>query len=228
MVAREILQDLGGGLRRGDEHRQVPHLPGLGKGLRRREEKRMVRGMRNALVKWDSFSRELGRAQTLTEVKNLADKAKAVEVYCRNAKIGLPEVNKAITWWVRSARKAGGLLAKVERSPGGDVGGRSRPKNSSFHAKTSYQKTLNEVGLHRLMALRWQYLAKIPEKKFESFLAKFKAELELLSMALLMKLLPVEAAADPPPLPAGKFRIIYADPPWQYGDKLIEGIGRCE
>jgi len=29
----------------------------------------------------------------------------------------------------------------------------------------------------------------------------------------------------PPPLPDGKFRVIYADPPWKYSDELIQGYG---
>jgi N6-adenosine-specific RNA methylase IME4 len=33
---------------------------------------------------------------------------------------------------------------------------------------------------------------------------------------------------EPPPIPPGKYRVIYADPPWQYGDKLIEGYGAAE
>jgi len=30
------------------------------------------------------------------------------------------------------------------------------------------------------------------------------------------------------PLPEGKYRVIYADPPWKYGDELIEGYGAAE
>jgi N6-adenosine-specific RNA methylase IME4 len=33
---------------------------------------------------------------------------------------------------------------------------------------------------------------------------------------------------DPPPIPPGKYRIIYADPPWKYSDQLIEGYGAAE
>jgi len=29
-------------------------------------------------------------------------------------------------------------------------------------------------------------------------------------------------------LPADKYRVLYADPPWQYGDKLIDGYGSAE
>ncbi len=34
--------------------------------------------------------------------------------------------------------------------------------------------------------------------------------------------------AGAPALPSSKYRIIYADPPWSYGDKLIEGYGSAE
>jgi len=30
------------------------------------------------------------------------------------------------------------------------------------------------------------------------------------------------------PLPEGKYNVIYSDPPWKYGDKLIEGYGAAE
>jgi site-specific DNA-methyltransferase (adenine-specific) len=30
------------------------------------------------------------------------------------------------------------------------------------------------------------------------------------------------------PLSTGKYRIVYADPPWQYGDKLVDGYGAAE
>jgi len=33
---------------------------------------------------------------------------------------------------------------------------------------------------------------------------------------------------EPPPIPPGQYRVIYADPPWQYGDKLVEGYGPAE
>jgi N6-adenosine-specific RNA methylase IME4 len=33
---------------------------------------------------------------------------------------------------------------------------------------------------------------------------------------------------EPPPIPPGKYRVIYADPPWQYGDRLVDGYGPAE
>lgn len=39
------------------------------------------------------------------------------------------------------------------------------------------------------------------------------------------------ATAKPEPtpgLPNGRYRVVYADPPWQYGDKLVDGYGPAE
>lgn len=33
---------------------------------------------------------------------------------------------------------------------------------------------------------------------------------------------------DSPELPTGKYRVLYCDPPWKYGDELIEGYGAAE
>ena len=109
-------------------------------------------------------------------LSKLADKARAIEVYCRNAKVGLPAVNTAIMWWLRSARKAGGMLAKVHRTPPGKIGGRGRPKDSRSTALTFYQKILKEIGLFKQTAHRWQQLDLISKEDFEAFLAAFKIE----------------------------------------------------
>jgi len=85
----------------------------------------------------------------------------------------LPVVNTAIMWWLRSARKAGELLAGVER----DLGG--RPEKNSSRRGTSYQEILKKVSLGHSIAHRWQKLNSIPEKKFEGFLARFKVEVDL-------------------------------------------------
>jgi len=98
------------------------------------------------LVKWDAFSRELERARTLPEVKNLADKARAIEIYCLNAKKGLPVTNTAIMWWLRSAKRAGEMLAGIERGRG-TIAGRGRPIDRSFRRRTIYQETLKKIGL---------------------------------------------------------------------------------
>lgn len=38
----------------------------------------------------------------------------------------------------------------------------------------------------------------------------------------------VKIKEQTPDLPAGKYRVLYADPPWKYNDELIEGYGAAE
>ena len=64
-------------------------------------------------------------------------------------------------WWLRSARKAGGLLAGVERNPG------ARGDLTSLASLTRYKKVLKDNNLTTFTAHVWQQLAKIPEKEFE-------------------------------------------------------------
>lgn len=39
---------------------------------------------------------------------------------------------------------------------------------------------------------------------------------------------PGQFSLETPQLPSGQYHVIYADPPWSYGDKLIEGYGAAE
>jgi len=166
------------------------------------------------LVQWDTFQRELANAETLTQVKALADKAKAIEVYCSNAKKGLPAVNLALCWWLRAARRAGVMLAAIERERTGGP----KLENKSSQRGTTYQKTLKNVGLLKNTAHRWQQLTLISERDFETFLRTYKSQKDPISMAALLKLLPEEEPEieELPPLPPGRYRLLYADPPWEY------------
>jgi len=96
--------------------------------------------------------------------------------------MGLPVVNMAIMYWLKAARKAGGLLAKVEREQG------TRKDLTSYQTGTKCKETLKENDLATMTAYRWQELAKIREAAFEAFFAKFKTEDILLSMVALLKL----------------------------------------
>jgi len=46
-----------------------------------------------------------------------------------------------------------------------------------------------------------------------------------LSRSDLTKAIKEELKRPPPPLPSGKYRVLYADPPWKYGDILPPGYG---
>ena len=45
---------------------------------------------------------------------------------------------------------------------------------------------------------------------------------------IVTKYLPTKPKTETPALPDGKYNIIYADPPWKYADKLIDGYGAAD
>jgi hypothetical protein len=101
------------------------------------------------------------------EVKDLRDKAKALEVYARQAQNTDAE-RKAAEVRIRAERRAGELLKEMKqkgaRQKEGDNAGahRGQPKRSS-----SGTTTLSDLGITRDQSSKWQQLAEVPEREFE-------------------------------------------------------------
>ena len=112
------------------------------------------------LVRYEQARTALAEAHRVDEVKAIRDKAQALAAYARQAKD-----NELIGWAteikVRAERRAGEMLAQVERAQAG------RPAKNSFHDGTNYQQALKENGVAKVTAHRWQQLAAIPEEQFE-------------------------------------------------------------
>jgi hypothetical protein len=72
----------------------------------------------NALVKLEGAVRMLAEAGTLEEVKHVHDIAQAAAEYARAARLGLEAQNYAAEIKLRAERKAGEMLAGLERQPG--------------------------------------------------------------------------------------------------------------
>jgi len=69
-------------------------------------------------------------------------------------------------------------------------------------------------------------VAPLPPGEQEQWLEK--AEEEHLSVRELRTQIKEAKRPEPVPIPDGIYRVIYADPPWSYGDKLIDGYGAAE
>lgn len=164
----------------------------------------------------------LAKASTIDEVRTIRDKAEAVRVYAKAAGESLELQNSAAEIKIRAERKAGELLAKMGLR-GGDR------KSNSHDASLK----LSEVGISYSQSHRWQKLASVPEKSFESHLVAIHAAGKELTSASVVKLVPSEAkevlhvepvsgvvdSLDGLIADGQKFGTIYADPPWQYSNK---------
>jgi len=157
-------------------------------------------------------TRMLAEVRDAPSAKNLMDMAAAAELYAKKAKLGEEAVRYASGIKLDAERKLGEYL--IERpAPQG------RPKKNDDSEFFSERGPTNaDLGISPRLASEAQRLASIPDDEF----AKVKSGEMKPSVAFRNQKraeLPAKIAA----LPAGKFRLIYADPPWKYGDER-EGL----
>ena len=78
--------------------------------------------------------------------------------------------------------------------------------------------TLASAGVRKKESFVLQRIARVPEQDFERHVEKQQKEGAELTTASVLKLETALKFAHrkSPPLPVGKFSVIYADPPWSY------------
>lgn len=119
------------------------------------------------LIRYDAMCRAIDAAFEVDEVKDLRDKAMAFEAYAKQARNTEAE-RRACEIRLRAERKAGALLATLEKAKGG--GDIRLPKEHRSHDTTS-ARTLSDLGISKDQSSRWQQLATVPEDEFEAALA---------------------------------------------------------
>lgn len=179
----------------------------------------------NDLAKLSQATTALAEAKTLEDIRAIVDIAEAARAYAKAARLGLDAQNHAAELKLRAERKAGELLAQLERRPGErtDV-----QPHSSLERGSEYRTVLEETETAPTTAHRWQTIAAVPESVFERHIAEVKAEAaELTSASVLRVAKELDRAAmhlskrTPAPLPVKRYRVIYADPPWAYGNSGV-------
>ena len=160
------------------------------------------------LVHYDAMRRELALAHDLDEVKDIRDKAEALRMYAKQARLGLHDQNRMAEIKLRAERRAGELLAETVR-----------PGNPQL-SHDAIIRTLPK-GVSLSQSSRWQRIAAIPQDEFEQHIEDIREtdnrELTTASALRLSYRIRNRDAPRPAP-PMGKYSVIYADPPWQYDD----------
>lgn len=123
--------------------------------------------MANNLAKYDAMCRAIDQAYRVDEVKDLRDKALALEAYAKQAKNTEAE-RRACEIRLRAERKAGQLLQQMAKSKERQTRGGDR-KSKSHDGRLK----LADLKVSESQSKRWQRLADVPEKAFERSLAKF-------------------------------------------------------
>jgi hypothetical protein len=117
------------------------------------------------IVLYDKMVLAINECHRTDEVKDIRDRALALEYYARQAQ-NVEAERKAAEIRIRAERKAGELLKETER-------GKTGPKVISDAAEqlSEYAKAKKDGKISDDQADRWQRLAEIPDEEFEQALS---------------------------------------------------------
>ena len=118
--------------------------------------------MSNELVRYDAMCRAIAEALEVDEVKDIRDKARAIEMYARQAQ-NIEAEQKAREIRLRAERRCGLMSAELPRSQGHRSDLTSEDPPSKLAA-------LKRAGISRDQATTWERLAAVPEDLFEAAL----------------------------------------------------------
>ena len=136
------------------------------------------------LAKLSAATRALAEARTLDQIKHIMDVAEAARTYARAAKLGLEAANHAAEVKLRAERKAGELLAQLQR----DKPGPRTELHSSVESNSQYRTVLTENDIAPTTAHRWQTVATVPDEVFEQHIETVKHNQDELTSASVQRL----------------------------------------
>lgn len=162
----------------------------------------------SGLVRYDAMCSAIALCHSVDEVKDLRDKAMALEMYAKQARNTDAE-RKASEIRLRAERRTGELLKDLARATPADAGkasGAARANASNdgtrsapSNPKSPYAKALHSTGISRQTASRYEALANVPKATFEEALRdpEKPSTTGLLAKAEAMRAL--QEARDPTP-----------------------------
>ena len=132
------------------------------------------------LVRYDEMCRAIAAALSIDEVKDIRDKARAIEMYARQAQnYEAEEQAKKIR--LRAERECGKRLT-ITREAGEMAKGSPGNQHTGPLDRHEGSKTLSDMGISYDQSSQWQKLAAVPEEMFEQALAEPNASTEAIIM----------------------------------------------
>jgi N6-adenosine-specific RNA methylase IME4 len=179
----------------------------------------VAKGDTSDLALYTKACQALAEAKTVDEVKGIRDKASAMRVYAQQAKNRQLEVDAAEIR-MRAERRLGEMLRQQKETTGLNPGG--RPTKTGANKEPVYAPPLADAGIDKKLSARAQKMAAVPEDKFEGMLDEWRDRVEKENERVTTNLLREgervqrDEKLEQPAIPADRYSLIYADPPWRY------------
>ena len=154
------------------------------------------------LVRYNEMRRAIEACHAVDEVKDIRDKAVAMQHYSRLA-LDLESERQCIAIRLRAERKAGQLLKEMPKAPGvqRQLAGRDASGGRVVRPPENREATLADMGISKDQSSKWQKLADVPEDKFEEALADTSAPPS--TAGILRQHGPRPQQPETPPAPPG-------------------------
>ncbi len=123
------------------------------------------------LARYDAARAALAEAYRVDEVKDIHDKAAALQEYARQAKDG-QLIGYATDLRLRAGRRGGEIFRKMAES------GERRPRGGDSESSCAKLPKLCDLGVTKPQSSRWQKLAALPESVFEAHVTETRKRLE--------------------------------------------------
>lgn len=162
----------------------------------------VLRDESTVLTLIESGHTALMEAKTISETKDVRDRAAAIESYVRQRDLSLEAEFAAGELRLRAQRQLGVMLEETIE--------RGRP------VKGDTMSPLSDLGIQKKQSSRWQNESRIPEPEFESYLKDTWSKKERLSSNGLVRHRGQSGQQATPPALPGTYSVILADPPWRY------------
>lgn len=163
------------------------------------------------VVQLDRARTALAEAKTIGETKKIVDMAHAAQIYARRQALGEEAMAFALAIKFEAMRKLGEILASTPKALPGPA---AKDKNGDRSHNRTDLPTLAELGITKNTSAMAQQLAAMPAEQFEQVRDGSKSLIAAMSELRQQN---IKADLVERELPAGRFRVIYADPPWWYG-----------
>ena len=118
----------------------------------------------NQIILYDKMLLAINECHQTDEIKDIRDKALAIE-HCARIAENFEAERKAAEIRIRAERRGGELLKELEKGKGGRP-----PENSAQPALSLFAKAKEDAGISDDQAKKWQKLAEIPQEEFEQAL----------------------------------------------------------